>query len=272
VVGLDGSAASRAALEWACRSAGPGEVIHAVHVGRAGEAAQGEIDTWVAAAATGDAVVLTSAITDDRAAGLLRFASDIDAGLLAIGRHTPRRIGRMASALLKVTTVPIAIVGENTPVGTTHTVVAGIGRGAATRAALRWAAAYADTHHTGLHLIRAVPNRPAFRRNGLLDVMAWYIDPAMAREWASVDLEAAADAIDDAGDSTHVPISWSAVDGSPGPVLVDAGAHADLLVVGLHDDNEPPTADHDVPHWLHHTLTHAPCPVVIVPADATAGD
>ena len=63
VVGLDGTANSRAALEWVCHSAAPSDVVHAVHV-HAGDdapsvesATQHDLDAWVAAAATGQTIV-----------------------------------------------------------------------------------------------------------------------------------------------------------------------------------------------------------------------
>jgi nucleotide-binding universal stress UspA family protein len=168
--------------------------------------------------------------------------------------------------LLEHTSCPIAIVGDGAVAAPSNTVVAGVGHGPATRAALRWAAEYAETHGTALRLIRAVPNRPVFRIDGLLDVMAWYIDRDMATGWALEDLESAADSIERSTDD-GLPISWSAPPGSPARVLTEESSSASLLVVGLHQDADAPVddADHDVPHWLHHAITHAPCPVVVVP-------
>ena len=102
-----------------------------------------------------------------------------------------------------------------------------------------------------------------FRSDGLLDLMAFYIDPTMATGWAAEDLAAFADEVD-AATGAEVPVGWSVPAGSPGAVLVDATERAQLLVVGLHD--RPGRDDHDVPAWCRHVLLHAPCPVVFVPA------
>jgi nucleotide-binding universal stress UspA family protein len=270
VVGLDGSSASRAALEWACDGLHTDDTVHAIHV-RSDDASAARVDLegWVAASSTGKASIRPVVLVGDPAERLLQAADDLGADLVAVGTHgqsdpLPQRIGHVARELLRHTRAPIAIVGDHVSTPATNTVVAGVGHGAATRAALGWAATYAVDHGTGLKLIRAVPDRPLFRSDGLLDVMAWYIDRDMATGWALEDLEAAADAIERSTDD-DLTISWAAPSGSPGSVLTDTSVGASLLVVGLHEDDDDSTVDHDVPRWLHRVITHAPCPVVVVP-------
>ena len=269
MVGMDGSVASRAALEWACRSATPTDVVHAVHVRAPADGSGGDLQAWVDAAVTGETIVRTVPSSGECVDTLLRVVDDVDADLLAVGHRSGRlanRLGRTTTQLLEHTRRPIVIVGDGAVAAPSNTVVAGVGHGPATRAALRWAAEYAEAHGTALRLIRAVPNRPVFRADGLLDVMAWYIDRDMATGWALDDLESAADSIERSMDD-GLPISWSAPTGSPGRVLTEESSSSSLLVVGLHQDDDEPAgdADHDVPHWLHHAITHAPCPVVVVP-------
>ena len=112
-----------------------------------------------------------------------------------------------------------------------------------------------------------------FRADGLLDVLAYYVDPSLAAQWAREDVEALAAEIDRMSEqapgeggrgSGDVTISWSTAPGSTGPVLVEAATHADLLVVGLHD--RPDADAHVVAPWCRHVLLHAPCPTVFVPA------
>ncbi len=266
VVGLDGSTGSLAALEWVCRSTAPADVVHAVHI-RADDSTRVDLDAWVAAATTGETIVRTLSRVGACADELLRVVDEFDAQVLSVGRHSgrmPHRLGRTTMQLLEHARCPIAIVGDQMPVAPTNTVVAGVGHGPATRAALRWAADYAAANSTALRLIRAVPNRPVFRSDGLLDVMAWYIDRDMATAWALDDLQSAADSIERSMND-GMPIAWSVSHGSPARVLTEEGASASLLVVGLHEDAGAPDGDHDVPHWLHHAITHAPCPVVVVP-------
>ncbi len=241
VVGVDGSAASRAAHAWASSIA----ETHEVHVD------DGEI-----------------------APVLHGEAADAGADLIVVGMHEQRRrvlrsLGPVVSTLLRSADRPIVVVGaEHTPAQRGGTIVVGIGHGPATEAALRWAAGFATEHDAALDLIRAVPQRPVFRTDGLLDVLAYYVDPSLANQWAREDVERFAAEIDRMGEDGNgtgsVATSWSTAPGSTGPVLVDAATHADLLVVGLHD--RPGADDHTVAPWCRHVLLHAPCPVVFVPA------
>jgi nucleotide-binding universal stress UspA family protein len=60
-------------------------------------------------------------------------------------------------------------------------------------------------------------------------------------------------------------LALCAVQGDPGPVLVDRAADADLLVVGRREAHHPIGTRHD--HVLTHCLTHASTPVAVVPRD-----
>jgi nucleotide-binding universal stress UspA family protein len=239
VVGVDGSPASLAALAWATSVA----AVHEVHV------EGGEI-----------------------APVLQAEAADADVDLIVVGMHEQRRrvlrsLGSVVSTLLRSADRPVVVVGaEHTPTPRSGTVVVGIGHGPATEAALRWAAGFATEHDAALDLIRAVPQRPVFRTDGLLDVLAFYVDPTLATQWAREDVERFATEIDRMSEDGigSVATSWSTAPGSTGPVLVEAATHADLLVVGLHD--RPGADDHTVAPWCRRVLLHAPCPVVFVPA------
>jgi len=244
VVGVDGSAASAAAQVWAEAIAD----VHEVHV------------------ADGDVAV-----------ALQRNAAETGADLIAVGMHEQRRtflrsLGPVVSTLLRLADRPIVVVGaDHHPPVDGGTVVVGIGHGPATEAAVRWASTLAADHRAALDLIRAVPQRPVFRADGLLDVLAYYVDPTMAMNWAREDVEAIAAEIDGAshdrrrdGRTDGVVTSASTAPGSTGPVLVDAATRADVLVVGLHD--RPGADDHEIAPWCRRVLLHAPCPVVFVPA------
>lgn len=291
VVGLDGSDESRSALDWAIRAAGPDGTIHAVHAispvtELAVAAAQvdsapmvthreHDLETWAAPATASAVRVHRSVIEDQAADALLHRADDIDADLVVVGVHararlSPRTLGRVTTELIHRTTHPLVVVrpGPDRPLDDGSVVVAGVGRGPATRGALAWAARFAERHGTALSLIHAIGNRPVFGNDGLLDVVAFYVDRSLLHQWALDDLAAAADELQRATEA-EIPISWSSPDGRTGPALVDAGADAALLVVGRHDgtgaDGRPMTAA------LHHVLTHASCPVVVVPVVETDG-
>lgn len=237
VVGVDGSPASVAALAWAATIA---DDLHEVHV------ADGDI-----------------------AGGIMRAAADRGADLVVVGMHDQRRrllrgLGPVVRTLLETTTRPVVVVGEgHETAAAMTTVVVGIGHGPATQAAMRWSALLARERTARLELVRAVPHRPVFRPDGLLDLMAFYLDPALAAEWAADDLETFAREVDRVT-GEEVPVGWTVPSGRTGAVLVEASARAQLLVVGLHD--RPGRDDRDLKPWCRHVLVHAPCPVVFVPA------
>ncbi len=276
VVGLDGSDESRSALDWSVRLAGTAGAIHAVHAARRHrDTADVDLEQWVAPAIEAGADIARLVVDDDPADALLGTARDVGADLVAVGVHArsrlaPRTLGRVTTKLVHHAHLPLAVVrpGLQLPTEEGSTVVAGVGRGPATRAALAWAADYAAGHGTALSLIHAVSNVPVFGEDGLLDVLAFYVDRSLLHDWAIEDLEALADDLQRATEE-DIEVTWATPDGRAGPALVDAGADATLLVVGRERDGA--ITDHTMTPTLHHVLTHAPCPVVVVPASAEHG-
>lgn len=292
VVGLDGGDEAAAALAWAARIVADGGKIHAVRALRPGEelaaaalqidttealeARRQELDEWVAGVRRAGTDVVAHVVEDDPADALLAVADEVDADVVVVGVHARARLslrtlGRVTAKLIETTQRPVAVVAPSPdlPLGEGSTVVAGVGRGRATEAALRWAIDFAATRGTSLSLVHAIPHRPIFGTDGLLDVLAFYVDTSLLHDWALEDLaEMAADLQRSTEDD--VPITWSSADGRPGPAIVEAGADAALLVIGRHDDRR--LARHTIAPTLHHVLTHAPCPVIVVPSGGDTGD
>lgn len=285
VVGVDGSAESLSALEWAADAAGTEGVVHAVAaippaLELAVAAAQYDsaklVDHtrhdleswWVADVRDRGHHVVCDVIEDDPADALLRTAHDVDADLIVVGVHAkpplaPRTVGRVTNKLIHKTDIALVVVDDGAPpgFGDGPTVVAGAGHGEATRAAIDFAARYSERCGTALTLVRAVPHRPVFGTDGLLDVAAFYIDPNLLFTWATDDLIELADEIQ-GSTASELKISPTVRAGEPGPRLVEAGTGASLLVIGRHQTQR----DHSpIQRTLHHVITHAPCPVVIVP-------
>ncbi len=271
VVGIDGSAGSFAALDWAVRLVGPGGVVHAVRVVEPGHARPAaDVDGPRHTIEPPDVEITRRVVEGHEVDELLEIASVEGADLIVVGVHrqllpAPRVIGHVTAGLLERADRPVAIVrdGAESAAVNGDTVVAGVGHGPATRVALEWAVRFADAHGTALSLVHGLVHRPVFSENGLLDVIAYYIDPYKIGEWALEDLEDLADEIQRSTDA-DVPITWTTRGGLAGPSLVEASAGAALLVIGRHrgadgDGRHGPTPS------LHHALTHAPCPVVIVP-------
>jgi nucleotide-binding universal stress UspA family protein len=280
VVGLDGAERSQGALEWIAQVVPDGGTIHAVHAVRPEshpEAVErrGDIEGWsdqIRSTLTergSTTTVVPHLVEAATADALLTVARRTGAHLIVVGSHRqafehPKLLGRTVGRLVHDSSVPLVIVGPQHAAGRTGMVVAGVGTGETTNCAVAWAAAFAEQHRAGLALVRAIRREPFFTPEGVLSVIAWYLDPATLGRWALEDLQRVAHQAQDATES-EIGIEWSAPVGKLGPELVEASEGADVLVIGRPERG--PGVDQVVPPWLHHAIAHAPCPVVIVPAE-----
>jgi nucleotide-binding universal stress UspA family protein len=288
VVGLDGSESSRAALRWAVAQVGPAGRVHAAHVvpvddrplagGPDAALVVAErddelLDRWIADAELGpDAARVEPVVrAGDVADQLVQVAHDAGAGAIVVGHHAqdrfgPRVVGHVTASLLHVSERPVVVVPVDwTPDRTDGRAVAvGVGVAGATEAALHWALAQEDAIRAGLLLAHAYGPRSVFRPDGWLDVLAYYLDPTVLPDWVEEDMLELADRLrDEAG--VDVEVSVSVESGRTGARLVEAGSDASMLVVGR---GEPPfVRSHALATYLRHAIVHAPCPVVVVPAD-----
>jgi nucleotide-binding universal stress UspA family protein len=290
VVGVDGSSESVAALQWALAHVVPHGRVHAVHVVVPAEelaldAALGDSvafqhhrerelrDVWIPQARSDDdpeiavVVELTEGSVADR---LLAVADAAGAEVVAVGHHPrarfgPRLVGHVTARLLRSADRPIAIVplAWEQPDHDGRPVAVGVGVSQGTDAAIRWVLAHRDLAETGLLLVHALGPRSVFRPDGWLDVIAHYLDPTVVREWVERDLLDAAEVLRrQTGDEIDVNVAVES--GRTGARLVEAGGAASCLVVGR---GEPPfIRSHKIAPYLKHAITHAPCPVVVVPA------
>lgn len=143
---------------------------------------------------------------------------------------------------------------------TTPTIVVGVDDSPAARAAVRWAAQEARQRSARLLLVHVYNAMPAPLLAGPVPQQAFND----VRELAQRVTESCAAY---AGADTEV--TTRTVAGAPGPVLEEISADADLLVVGG-------SAHHAAPVRLalgsvaQHCVSHARCPVVVVPAPAHA--
>lgn len=278
VCGVDGGEESLAALTWARRAAGPDGVVEAVLVvSRHGERTHSAPDLarWIPDDDGDTAPTVHRRLVEGRTAdALLDHAREVDADMVVVGVHgrpriSPRTLGRVTTQLVRHADRPLVVVGPGpdhaVEFADASTVVGGVDTGPATPAALHWAAEFAERHDTALTLIHAVGSRPVFSRDGILEVMAFYVDRSLLQDWALDDLAELADELQRATEE-DVPITWSAPVGKPGPALVEAGADAALIVVGR--DCDGASDDRRIGPAMHHVLTHAPCPVVVVPTPA----
>lgn len=286
VVGVDGSEASDAALRWAADHVAPGGRVHAVHV-------VGYVDELAVDAALGDSVAMRhrrdrelAARTDETLAGLDRDVewgtevregavaatlTDVgrqrDADAIAVGHHPSPRfgarvVGHVTADLIAHSDRPTIVVPAawRDDVGGSPVVV-GVGVTAATRAALRWGLDRAADEQTGIVLVHALGPRSLFRPDGALDVLGYYLDPAVVTRWVEEDVEEVAQQIS-AEAGADVEMTISIAPGRIGRRLLDAGDRARLLVVGL---GGAPFRRHAMARSLRTVVAGAVCPVAIVP-------
>jgi nucleotide-binding universal stress UspA family protein len=139
-------------------------------------------------------------------------------------------------------------------------IVVGVDVSWSARSAVMWAAEQARATARTLRAINAVDISPAFNMELGMGTVAKPID-------ASAIDTAYREAVTAVFDSVHPESGWRLqfFSGEPGPVLVAESSSAALLVVG--------TKEHAGVTRLisgsvsHYCLSHAPCPIVAVPAE-----
>lgn len=288
VVGVDGSAESLTALRWAVDQVAPDGSVHAVHVvvpteELALDAALGDSvklqrhreaelrDVWVPKALAGasDVEVVTRVREGHVSDELRSFGDRVGADAIVVGHHPhprlgPQLVGHVTARLLRESARPVVIVPSEWMPGRGGPVTVGVGVSKGTEAALSWTTNHLDLADTGLLLVHAHGPRTLFRQDGWLDVVAYHLDPTVLPDWVEDDLLEIAGRIRDRT-GTDVDIAVSVQPGRTGPKLVEAGTSAGLLVVGR---GEPPfVRGHAIAPYLRHAIVHAPCPIVVVPAD-----
>ena len=267
VVGVDGSASSLSALAWAAELLQPGDSLHAVAGDRSAEEHDRLAAEWLADLPADRAVLRTS--ERSAADALAEVSEDVGAGLVVIGTHhglpgAPRVLGSVTHRLLRTSPCPIAVVPEGTTAPATGApVVAGVGDGPATRASIDWSAWLARREERGVHLVRGVNIRPIFGVDHAVEVMASYIDTGLLLDWAEAEVDLVRGELEGQG----LAVDKTVAIGRAGWLLVEAAAEARVVVVGKHLDG--PITGYFTGVTLHHVLTHAPCPTVVVAAEST---
>lgn len=226
---------------------------------------------WASSVVAADGHVHT--VRSDAVDPLIAAIEESKADLAVLGVPTGTHVSRRSAAHWVRTMVsridrPMAIIGPQVtvPVRSPGTVVAGVGAGLATDASVPWAACYAEHNDLDLALVGSVPNRPIPGPDGLLDVVAYYIDRGLLAEWKADDLERWTDRIRAATSST-IDISQLVIEGAPGPGLVNAAVDAAAVVIGRHGFRRDHRA---LPRPLRYVLDHAAWPVIVVPPNVEA--
>lgn len=287
VVGVNGTSSSARALEWAAATVGPHGQVHAVAaVAPPTELAvvpppgggetylqllQRELEqVWTAGIRDRIGTFSAIAMEGEAADALVAVAVVHRADAIVVGAHVPPRampktIGTTTRHLLRSLEYPLVVVADGASDGLMDggNVIVGIGHGEATDAAVCWAARLADERDLAVGLVRATGEGPVFQVDSLLSLLAYYIDPSKRAEWTSEDLADFALQVQSMT-KRDLSIAVSAPSGLPAVRLVDESAAASLLVLGQHRSMITGAAHSTQP--LRHALTHARCPVVVVPA------
>lgn len=277
IVGIDGSDASIDALRWALAHVRPDGRVRAVHVVGSERAAAVEgvaerelCDVWIPRAvgdaqpaATIDPVVVHGTVADE----LLADSSDAD--VVVVGHHAqarfgPKLVGHVTASLLHSLELPLVIVPLGWQQGERDLPVAiGVGVSRGTEAAVRWVMEHETVADGGVLLVHALGPRTIFRPEGWLDAIAYYLDPTVIPGWVERDMLDAAEQLREQT-GAEVDVAVSVLPGRTGARLAEAGTTARLLVIGR---GEPPfVRSHSIAPYLRHAITHAPCPILVVPA------
>lgn len=263
VVGIDGSPSSLEALSWASELVAAGGELHVVVAEHSASEGAELGRQWLSDERLGSIEPRLHVIDDRAARAITGHAADVAADLVVVGLHSglpavPRAIGGVTHRLLRSSSCPVAVIRADGAVAADAPIVVGVGDGPATHAALSWSARFAEQDHRTVELVRAVNIRPLLGVDNAVEVMASYVDPTLLRQWAEEEVDLVADGLRQQG----LDVVTTVTTDRPGHALVQAGTNARLLVVGRHFDG--PITGYFTGVTLHHVLTHASCPVVVV--------
>ena len=286
LVGADGSPESLGAVDWAvARAARSGWRVHilcayslpsfttaSLDGGYAAlddtairSGAQAVVDEAVTRA-QGKGVTVTSSLETGDPAGVLVDLSD-EATLAVVGTRggggfADRLLGTVSSALPAHAHCPTVVVprhvegAEYTPVGR---IVVGVDGSDSARKALRWAVREAEVWGAELTAIAAVPMASG------AGALAW-LPAAVDREQVLTDVRSGLDRAVAAAVEGHsgVTVRRHALDGNAAQLMSEFSTAVDLVVVGSRGRGE--FSGLLLGSTSQGVLSHAACPVMVVPA------
>jgi nucleotide-binding universal stress UspA family protein len=279
VVGVDDSPTAAHALEWTAKVLAPSATIHAVNaVSPAVELAVAVVQydsaplverrrrdlesEWSAPARDAGATVVCHVIEDTAARALLRVADHTAAAMIVVGtkgqvHRVPRSLGVGVRDLLAQSPRPVVVVPDGAELAATGSVVVDVDHDEHVDDALRWAAQFAAARGLALNLVRAGPRRRLFSLDGLVERLAYSIDPGVVRTWALEDLAELAEQIQHSTDE-ELEIAWSVHKDTRHPRIVETSSDTALLVLDAHTDDGSSNES-----WIHDRIKHAPCPTAV---------
>lgn len=285
IVGLDGSEASKAALQWAATTVGQHGRIHAVvgvnsHAEGVVDAITGDpvsfgdviehdlVNRWTADTRELVAELATTVLRRPMHKALDEAATMDRADAIVIGSHhrsddTVKRIGRATNQLMRTTLYPLVVVPADPPPALLEggKAVVGIGHGDATRSAVRWAAHLTRSHEVAIELLHARGDAPVFQAEGVTDLVRHEVLGTDRERWEAGRLGHFA-AVYQTIAGEDAPAAVSSPPGLAATGLEDASRDSSLLVIGRHRSKLD--GGHHTGQPLRHLLKHAVCPVAVI--------
>jgi hypothetical protein len=190
----------------------------------------------------------------------MRAADRTGAGMIVVGmkgHRVPHVLTGVVRDVLAHAKQPVVVVPDGVTPAAAGAVVVDVGHAERVRDSLRWAAEFAVARGLALSLVSAGSRRKLFTIDGLLERLAYSIDREVVKTWAYEDLAELAEQVRKSTDD-ELTIAWSVAGDGRQPRIVKAPADTALLVVDAHADEGA-----RVTSWVHDTIKHAPCPVVL---------
>ena len=284
VVGADDSAASSAAVGWACRYLKADGVLHVVHaftpvaelalaalqvdwVPLRDQARNDLEGPWTEPARASNRTFKTHLVDDDPADALMHTAQRFDASAIVVGAHGPALanrhvLGSVTKKLLHHAKVPVVVVHPDAAeVESAGPIVACVGYGKAGDATAHWAASVAAASGRPLTLLHALSNRPFYPKDSPLESLSSHLGPDVAVEWVQDNLDRLVAEIKAL--FPDVVVTTKIAKGSATDAIMNAGAQAELLVLGngISAIIGPRT---------QHVLTHGAFATAVVPTCETS--
>lgn len=289
VVGVDGSTASLAAVDWAIQRANlTGARVHimcmyamasysaaALDGGYAGidaealeRGAQSVVDAAVERAKTGihldRPIVISSSIEPgDPAAILVEMSAEVDlivVGSASGGGFMSRLLGTVSSSLPANARCPVVVVPEHksgkafTPI---ERIVVGVDGSSATSDALKAAVEETELWGAALTAVSAVPIPTVG------GVMGWVPSTGNHDEVIAEIKNGLNTAVDAAIEGQDLHVARHVLDGSPASLLIEFSTAVDLVVVGTRGGGG--FADIFLGSTSQTVISHSTCPVMVVP-------
>jgi nucleotide-binding universal stress UspA family protein len=284
IVGVDGTAASAAALKWATDVVGTEGRVHAVVAvnpwtervvdviaGRAvsfRDAIERDLASiWTADAAFAVGELQTSVSEHTAAVALNAVAIADDADAIVIGRHhgvggLSKRLGHSTNQLLRNTDRPVIVVPTGCTMGLDGgNVVVGVGHGDATRTAVRWGAHLARTRPISIELLHATGDAPVFQAEGPVDFARYELGQQDRAAFETGQVEHFAELMQTLV-GPGIDLTTSTPPGLAAHRLDEASERSALLVIGRHRSRLD--LGHHTAQPLRYVLTHARCPVAVI--------